>query len=77
MHLDHTIVPSHDKVGSAKFFARIMGVEYKGEHGPFAPVEKGFTDSLLGKCARRTFQECRTDISFHHSHPLTREWSIP
>ncbi len=41
MHLDHTIVPTHDKVGSAKFFARIMGLEYKGEHGPFAPVEVG------------------------------------
>ena len=41
MHLDHTIVPSHDKVGSAKFFAWMMGVEYKSEQGHFAPVEIG------------------------------------
>ena len=41
MHLDHTSVPAHDKVGSAQFFARMMGVAYEGEHGPFAPVKIG------------------------------------
>jgi catechol 2,3-dioxygenase-like lactoylglutathione lyase family enzyme len=36
--LDHTIVPAHDKVASARFFARIMGLEYRGPHSHFAPV---------------------------------------
>ncbi len=38
IHLDHTIVPAHDKVDSAKFFARIFGLEYNGPHSHFAPV---------------------------------------
>ena len=37
--LDHTIVPAHDKEESARFFARIMGLEYKGLWGHFAPVK--------------------------------------
>jgi hypothetical protein len=28
--LDHTIVPAHDKEESARFFARIFGLEYDG-----------------------------------------------
>jgi len=36
--LNHTIVPAHDKVASAEFFARIFGLEYKGPHSHFAPV---------------------------------------
>ena len=39
LQLDHTIVPAHDKVKSAKFIARIFGVEYKGTWGHFAPVK--------------------------------------
>lgn len=39
VHLDHTIVPSHDKEMSAKWFAEIMGLEYKGPWGHFAPVQ--------------------------------------
>lgn len=38
IQLDHTIVPAHDKVASAKFFARIFGLTYAGEMGHFAPV---------------------------------------
>ena len=37
--LDHTIVPARDKVASARFFARIFGLEYKGPHSHFAPVQ--------------------------------------
>ncbi len=37
--LDHTIVPAHDKVASAQFFARIFGLEYKGPYSHFAPVQ--------------------------------------
>ena len=38
IELNHTIVPAHDKVGSAKFFARIFGLSYDGERFHFAPV---------------------------------------
>ena len=37
--LDHTIVPARDKVASARFFARIFGLDYKGPHSHFAPVQ--------------------------------------
>lgn len=36
--LNHTIVPAHDKEASARFFADIFGLEYKGAAGHFAPV---------------------------------------
>lgn len=36
--LNHTIVPSHDKERSARFFARIFGLEYSGPVGHFAQV---------------------------------------
>ncbi|MCH7553703.1 MAG: VOC family protein [Chloroflexi bacterium] len=39
IELDHTIVPAKDKEASARFFARIFGLEYKGPMGHFAPVE--------------------------------------
>ena len=38
IHLNHTIVPATDKVASAMFFAEVMGLEYEGPHGHFAPV---------------------------------------
>jgi catechol 2,3-dioxygenase-like lactoylglutathione lyase family enzyme len=45
-YLDHTIVPSHDKEASARFFARIFGLEYRGLWGHFAPVKVNETLSL-------------------------------
>ena len=36
--LNHTIVPSHDKEHSARFFARIFGLKYAGPVGHFAQV---------------------------------------
>src|SRR5215471_2145879 len=36
--LDHTIVPARDKEESARFFARIFGLAYKGPVSHFAPV---------------------------------------
>jgi catechol 2,3-dioxygenase-like lactoylglutathione lyase family enzyme len=39
IELNHTIVPAHDKVASAAFFARIFGLPYQEEpHGYFAAV---------------------------------------
>lgn len=42
--LNHTIVPAHDKEVSARFFARIFGLQYAGPDGHFAPVR--INDSL-------------------------------
>ena len=36
--LDHTIVPAHDNEASARFFARIFGLNYQGPLSHFAPV---------------------------------------
>ena len=44
--LDHTIVPSHDKEASARFFARIFGLRYEGLMGHFAPVKVNQTLTL-------------------------------
>ncbi|MDA1035277.1 MAG: VOC family protein [Chloroflexi bacterium] len=37
MEINHTLIPSKDKLEAAKFFAEIMGLEV-GEIGHFAPV---------------------------------------
>lgn len=42
--LNHTIVPAHDKVASAQFFAQIFGLRYEGPVSHFAPVQ--VNDSL-------------------------------
>lgn len=39
VHLDHTIVPAHDKEGAAKWFADLFGLTYRGPWGHFAPVQ--------------------------------------
>ena len=39
--LDHTIVPARDKEASARFFARIFGLDYTGMMSHFAPVRVG------------------------------------
>ena len=44
--LNHTIVPSHHNVDSARFFARIFGFEYVKEWGPFAVVKVNSTLTL-------------------------------
>ena len=39
IHLDHTIVPSRDKVASARLLAGLLGVSWAPSGiGPFAPV---------------------------------------
>jgi catechol 2,3-dioxygenase-like lactoylglutathione lyase family enzyme len=43
--LDHTIVPAHDNEASARFFARIFGLEYTGPMSHFAPVR--LNDTLV------------------------------
>ena len=36
--LNHTVVPTHDKEASARFFAQVFGLKYEGSNGHFAPV---------------------------------------
>ena len=36
--LNHTIVPSRNKQGSAEFFARVMGLDQPGSQGHFVQV---------------------------------------
>ena len=44
--LNHTIVPSHDKEQSARWFADLMGFQYTGLNGHFAPVQVNDTLTL-------------------------------
>ena len=45
--LNHTIVPSHDKIASAKFFADLFGLSFDPETvGYFAPVRVNDTLTL-------------------------------
>ena len=46
LQLDHTIVPAHDKVKSAQFIVGILGLEYHGTWGHFAPVKINDTLTL-------------------------------
>ena len=58
-YLDHTIVPARDKEASARFFAHIFGLEYRGPWGPFAPVKVNETLSM-------DFDERRQQFDVHH-----------
>lgn len=65
-HLDHTIVPSKDKEASARFFARIFGLEYNGMWGPFAPVKVNETLSM-------DFDDRREKFDSHHYAFITSD----
>lgn len=39
LHLDHTIVPTHDQDESARFIARMLGLTFEGRWGHFSPVK--------------------------------------
>ena len=66
MQLNHTIVPAHDKVASAKFFAEILGVRLCSPMGPFAPVR--VNDALTFDFAERQSFE-----SQHYAFQVTEE----
>src|SRR5690606_9913769 len=44
--LNHTIVPSHNKTESARFYSRIFGFDYIGEFSHFIVVKVNDTLSL-------------------------------
>lgn len=61
MKLDHTLIPAIDKDESAKFFAKVMGLEYLGTRGRQGFVR--FDDALTLQ-----FDEGRTGrihLAFH------------
>ncbi|MEU6554430.1 VOC family protein [Streptomyces sp. NPDC046915] len=39
VELNHTIVAAHDKTGSARFLADLLGLEVAPQYGPFVPVQ--------------------------------------
>ena len=53
--LDHTIVPAHDNEASARFFARIFGLQYEGAMSHFAPVRVNET-LIMDFDTRATFE---------------------
>jgi catechol 2,3-dioxygenase-like lactoylglutathione lyase family enzyme len=60
MELNHTIVPTADKDASAAWFAEMMGLEYNGANGHFAPVR--ITDQLT-----LDFDDRREVIHHHYA----------
>lgn len=53
--LDHTIVPAYDNEASARFFARIFGLNYEGAMSHFAPVRVN-GDLVLDFDTRSSFE---------------------
>jgi catechol 2,3-dioxygenase-like lactoylglutathione lyase family enzyme len=64
--LDHMIVPAHDKIASARFFARIFGAEYTGPHAHFAPVR--VNDALT-----LDFDDWETFDSLHYAFKVDED----
>jgi catechol 2,3-dioxygenase-like lactoylglutathione lyase family enzyme len=57
--LDHTIVPAHDKIASAEFFAKLLGLTCDRPMGPFVPVRVNETLAL-------DFDDRRQHFEVHH-----------
>jgi len=57
--LNHTVVPAHDRVESAKWYAKIFGFEFVKEWGHFAVVKVNRTLTL-------DFINKEDEFPFHH-----------
>lgn len=64
--LNHTIVPSHDNVESAKFYENIFGFKFIKEWGHFAVVKVNSTLTL-------DFQTKETFSSIHYAFKVSDE----
>ncbi len=64
--LNHTIVPSHDKVAAARFFARIFGLRFSKASGHFAPVRVNKALTLL-------FDEVDKFESHHYAFHVSKK----
>jgi len=58
--LNHTIVPAHEKVAAARFFAGIFGLAFDGTSDHFAPVRVNETLTFL-------FDDERSFDSHHYA----------
>lgn len=47
IELNHTIVPAHDKVASAEFFARVFGLHTEDPESHFSPVRVNSALTML------------------------------
>ncbi len=66
MNLDHTIVPSKDKVAAAKWFARVFGRSYDGADGHFAPV-------MVDDALTLDFDDAESFESHHYAFLVSEE----
>lgn len=57
--LDHTIVPAHDKLASANFFAEIFGLSCGDPVGPFIPV-------AINEQLTFDYDDRRKPVEVHH-----------
>ncbi len=64
--LNHTIVPAHDKVAAARFFARIFGLRFGKTSGHFAPVRVNKALTLL-------FDEEKQFESHHYAFHVSKK----
>lgn len=64
--LNHTIVPAHDKVAAARFFARIFGLRFNKTGGHFAPVRVNKSLTLL-------FDEESSFESHHYAFHVSKK----
>ncbi len=64
--LNHTIIPAHDKVETAKFYSRLFGFEYIGIFGPFIVVRVNDTLCL-------DFSSKAPFDSHHYAFKVTEE----
>jgi catechol 2,3-dioxygenase-like lactoylglutathione lyase family enzyme len=64
--LNHTIVPAHDKVAAARFFARIFGLRFNKTGDHFAPVRVNKSLTLL-------FDEESSFESHHYAFHVSKK----
>ena len=63
--LNHTIVPAHDKVASAQFYARIFGFAYDGPLGHFEPV------TIAAQALTLDFDNAENFASHHYAFKVS------
>ena len=70
--LDHTIVPAHDNVASARFFARIFGLPYEGAMDIAGSMNVTFKADLIGTPSDfRGFYDFSLDANGNPSSAIT------
>ena len=60
IELNHTIIQTHDKAESVRFYTEMFGFEYRGDLGPFAPI------SIPGQSLTLDFLDDRDSFERQH-----------